>query len=63
MIDKDAQIALLRKVVMGWMIEHGDRCRICSERSQNALKGVDNDWAHEAENSAQVGQSSDENQQ
>ena len=44
---KEAHIKLLRKALMGWMIEHGDRCRICSERSQNALKGVDNDWGRE----------------
>ncbi len=48
MIDKDAQIERLRKALIGWMIEHGDRCRICSERSQNALQGKDNDWSHEA---------------
>ncbi len=47
MIDKDAQIERLRKALVGWMIEHGDRCRICSERSQNALKDIDNDWGHE----------------
>ena len=45
--DKDAQIELLRRALIGWMIEHGHRCQICSERSQNALKGIDNDWGHE----------------
>ena len=53
MISQDAHIELLRKALIGWMIEHGDRCRICSERSQNALKGVDNDWGHECASSVQ----------
>ncbi len=48
MTDKDAQIERLRKALIGWMIEHGDRCRVCAERSQNALRGIDNDWGHEA---------------
>ena len=42
-----AEIERLQKALHGWLIEHGGRCRICSERSQNALQGRDNDWAHE----------------
>ena len=29
----------LREALEGWMIDHGHRCRICTERSQIALKG------------------------
>ena len=29
----------LREALEGWMIDHGHRCRICTERSQTALKG------------------------
>jgi len=47
MTDKNAQIEILRKALIGWMIEHGHRCRICSERTQNALKGVDSDLEHD----------------
>ncbi len=43
MISKDAQIEILRKALISWMIEHGHRCQICSERTQNALKGIDID--------------------
>ena len=28
----------LREALEGWMIDHGHRCRICTERSQTALK-------------------------
>jgi hypothetical protein len=31
----------LREALEGWMIDHGDRCRICMERSQTALKEPD----------------------
>ena len=29
----------LREALEGWMIDHDHRCRICTERSQIALKG------------------------
>lgn len=32
------QIVVLREALEGWMIDHGDRCRICMDRSQNAIK-------------------------
>ena len=31
-------IAILQEALEGWMIDHGDRCRICMERSQAAIK-------------------------
>lgn len=33
-----AENGRLREALEGWMIDHGDRCRICTERSQAALK-------------------------
>jgi len=33
-------IDALREALEGWMLDHGDRCRICMERSQSALKGL-----------------------
>ena len=32
------QIDALREALEGWMLDHGDRCRICMDRSQRALK-------------------------
>lgn len=35
-------IIALKEALEGWMLDHGDRCRICMERSQSALKLVSN---------------------
>ncbi len=34
----ERQNKALREALEGWMIDHGDRCRICMERSQRAIK-------------------------
>jgi len=34
------QVKVLREALEGWMIDHGDRCRICMERSQQAIKAA-----------------------
>ena len=31
----------LRSALEGWMLDHGERCRICMERSQEAIKFSD----------------------
>ena len=28
----------LQSALEGWMLDHGHRCRICTERSQRAIK-------------------------
>jgi hypothetical protein len=30
---------ILRKALENWLLDHGHRCRICSEKTQQALKG------------------------
>lgn len=34
------EIDALKEALQGWMIDHGDRCRVCMDRSQRALKGT-----------------------
>ena len=35
------EVRVMREALEGWMMDHGDRCRICMDRSQKAIKGHD----------------------
>jgi len=35
---------LLRDALESWMIDHGNRCRICMDKSQRAIKAANRTW-------------------